>query len=254
MSDKKLESILSKYIKEIQKIVQVGAHQGQEIDIFENFNFEKIYLFEPFHQNAKIIEKKIENKFNFKLFKFALGNENAKKQIYYSVENEGQSSSFLDPYLHKQIQPNINFHNKFLIQIKRFEDLNINNVNFLIMDVQGFELEVLKGFGTKIDEIEFIFTEVNRKYLYSDNVLIWELDKYLFEKGFVRTWTTWRDANMPWGDAFYMRTSSISKSKEKLCLLKNILFTNNLFFFLYRLIDVRVFIKSLKNLLGPSKL
>lgn len=249
MSDKKLFNLLSKYRNDIQNLAQVGAHQGQEIKIFENFNFEKIYLFEPFNKNVQIIEKKIENKLNYEVFEFALGNNNTKKEIYYSIENEGQSSSFLDPNLHKKVQPNINFHNNSLVKIKRFEDLGINNVNFLIMDVQGFELEVLKGFGTKIHGIDFIFTEVNREYLYSDNVLIWDLDKYLFKKGFVRTWTSWREANMPWGDAFYLRTSKISNSREKLYLLKNLLFTNNLLFSLYRLIDVRVFVKSLKNLL-----
>jgi FkbM family methyltransferase len=249
MSDKKLLNLLSKYSKDIQNLAQVGAHQGQEIKIFENFNFEKIYLFEPFYQNVQVIEKIIENKLNYVVFEFALGNNNTKKEIFYSVENEGQSSSFLVPNLHKKVQPSLNFHNKLSVQIKRFEDLDINNVNFLIMDVQGIELEVLKGFGTKIHEIDFIFTEVNRNYLYSDNVLIWELDKYLFEKGFIRTWTSWREANMPWGDAFYLRTSRISKRREKLYLLKNLLLTNNLLFSLYRFIDARVFIKSLKKLL-----
>ena len=47
------------------------------------------------------------------------------------------------------------------------------------MDVQGYELEVLKGFGNYIKSVEYIFTEVNRDYLYEENVLINELDEFL---------------------------------------------------------------------------
>ena len=112
------------------------------------------------------------------------------------------------------------------------------------------ELEVLKGFGRKINELEFIFTEVNRDYLYSDNVLIWDLDKYLYRLGFVRTWTSWRTADMPWGDAFYMKTSRISKYGTKYFVLKNLLLTSNLFFSLYKALDLRIYRKKLKQFLN----
>ena len=46
------------------------------------------------------------------------------------------------------------------------------------MDVQGFELEVLKGFGNELNLVKFIFTEVNRDYLYENNVLIYDLDRF----------------------------------------------------------------------------
>ena len=249
MSDKKLNFVLAKYKNEIQKIVQVGAHEGQEIPIFEKYNFEKIYLFEPNDTPFQILEKKVEDKSNYKIFKFALGNKNSKEEMYYSTENQGQSSSFLAPEVHKKVQPNIKFQERRIVEIKKFEDLNINNIDFLIMDVQGFELEVLKGFGRKINELEFIFTEVNRDYLYSNNVLIWDLDKYLNRLGFVRTWTSWRTADMPWGDAFYLKSSNISKFKTKYFLLKNLLLTSSLFFYLYKVLDFRIYKKRLKNIL-----
>ena len=250
MSDKKLNFLLAKYKNEIQKIVQVGAHVGQEISIFEKHNFEKIYLFEPNDIAFQILEKKVKGKLNYKIFKFALGNKNSKEEMYYSAENQGQSSSFLPPEVHKKVQPNIKFEDKRLVEIKKFEDLNIINIDLLIMDAQGYELEVLKGFGRKINELEFIFTEVNRDYLYSDNVLIWDLDKYLYRLGFVRTWTSWRTADMPWGDAFYMKTSRISKYGTKYFLLKNLLLTNNLFFSLYKALDLRIYRKKLKQFLN----
>ena len=91
------------------------------------------------------------------------------------------------------------------VTVRRFEDLEIDNTDFLIMDVQGFELEVLKGFGRKLESLQFIFTEVNRDALYKDNVLIGDLDTFLKLNNFIRVWTSWRTADMPWGDAFYIK-------------------------------------------------
>ena len=44
MSDKKLDNFLNNYKKDIQKIVQVGAHFGQEIPIFEKYNINEVFL------------------------------------------------------------------------------------------------------------------------------------------------------------------------------------------------------------------
>ena len=89
--------------------------------------------------------------------------------MFYSHQNDGQSSSLLKPDLHIKVQPQIEFKEKIKVTVKRFEDLNINDADFLIMDVQGFELEVLKGFGKKLKDVQFIYT-VNRDYLYENNL------------------------------------------------------------------------------------
>jgi hypothetical protein len=77
------------------------------------------------------------------------------------------------------------------------------------MDIQGFELEALKGFGKKLEEIEFIYTEVNRDFLYEENVIYTELDSFLKKNGFTRVSTRW-DSRVPYGDAFYMRNTYLS--------------------------------------------
>jgi len=249
MSEDKLNYFLKKYNKEINNLVQVGAHFGQEIKYFEQYNFENIYLFEPNQQAVQVLESKVINLKNIKIFPYALGNVNEVGSMYYSIENDGQSSSLLEPELHKIIQPSINFNEKVLIDIKKFNDLGINNIDFLIMDVQGFELEVIKGFEKKLDDLKFIYTEVNRDNLYKENVLVRDLDSYLLAKGFIRIWTSWRTADMPWGDALYIKRSRIGFVKSNLLLIKNLLLTNSAYFFIYGLLDIRLLKKRLKKLL-----
>ncbi len=255
MSDKKLDNLLNNYKKDIQKLVQVGAHFGQEIPIFEKYNIKEVFLFEPNEVAVSKLKRKVENispKMSVKIYPYALGSDNKISEMFYSEENEGQSSSILEPKLHKVVQPGIKFNKKVTVTVKRFEDLEIDNTDFLIMDVQGFELEVLKGFGHKLKSLQFIFTEVNRNSLYKDNVLIGDLDKYLKLNNFTRVWTSWRTADMPWGDAFYINEKKLSKTKISYLTIKNLILTNNLFFLLYSFFDFRLYKKRLKKILRKT--
>jgi len=250
MAHKNLDYFLEKYSYKISKLAQVGAHFGQELASFDKLNIEKIYLFEANEAALEELNKKIKNKKKFTVLPYALGNKNSRTQIFHSIENDGQSSSLLKPKLHKYVQPKINFDESFEVELRRFEDLEIEDINFLIMDVQGFELEVLKGFGKKLFSVNFIFTEVNRDYLYEDNVLINELDTYLESKKYIRIWTTWRTADMPWGDAFYIKETEISKFQKILFKLKNFITTNRVFFTIYRILDIRILKKRIRSYLN----
>jgi hypothetical protein len=79
------------------------------------------------------------------------------------------------------------------------------NFDFLTLDIQGAELEALKGMGRLISKVRWIFTEVNRREMYSGIPLVSDLDTFLSERGFSRVVTLWNPAG--WGDALYVRTS-----------------------------------------------
>ncbi len=81
--------------------------------------------------------------------------------------------------------------------------LNIDNFNFINLDIQGVELLALKGFGDLLNKIDFVYTEVNVGYVYKDCALITEIDEYLSSFGFSRTETHLTE--MEWGDAFYVK-------------------------------------------------
>ena len=249
MVDKKLENLLKTYKKEIKNLVQVGAHYGQELEVIEEHINGNIFLFEPNESAVKVLKTKVGINSNIKIFPYALGSKNTLNEMFYSSENDGQSSSLLKPDLHIKVQPQIEFKEKIKVTVKRFEDLNINEADFLIMDVQGFELEVLKGFGKKLKDVQFIYTEVNRDYLYENNVLINDLDAFLKSKNFLRVWTTWRRADMPWGDAFYINLERIGKYKSKILQIKNKLFTNEVVFFFYYIFDPRLIKKRVKKII-----
>ena len=74
------------------------------------------------------------------------------------------------------------------------------------MDVQGYELEVLKG-GTKtLEHVDYVYCEVNRDEVYENNAYVEELDEFLSEYNMKRVETDW--AGDIWGDALYIREAA----------------------------------------------
>jgi hypothetical protein len=72
------------------------------------------------------------------------------------------------------------------------------------MDVQGYELEVLKGAKNTLNHIDYVYCEVNRAEIYENNAYIEDIDKFLLQYSFERIETNWwKDHD--WGDALYTK-------------------------------------------------
>ena len=76
--------------------------------------------------------------------------------------------------------------------------------NFLHIDVQGYELEVLKGAVKCLENVYYIVVEINRSELYEFCPMISDIDRFL--DNFQRVETEWRHGRENWGDALYVRT------------------------------------------------
>ena len=87
----------------------------------------------------------------------------------------------LSPEIHLVVQPDINFVDTEEIQIKRFDSLDLDTLNFLTLDVQGFELEVLKGFGEK-----FVNSKANCFQSFFNGIIIWCINIQMFWNGFFK--------------------------------------------------------------------
>ena len=79
---------------------------------------------------------------------------------------------------------------------------DFKNITLLTLDIQGAELQALRGAGRELAKVKAIFTEVNFEKVYKDCALIDELDSYLGGFGFKRVLTFRTQAG--WGDALYL--------------------------------------------------
>ena len=84
--------------------------------------------------------------------------------------------------------------------------MQLRGFDTLVMDVQGFELEVLRGATTTLQGIERIRTEVNVQEVYAGCARIEDLDEFLTD--FARVETDLHGPEGAWGDAVYVRRHS----------------------------------------------
>jgi FkbM family methyltransferase len=190
--------------KKIKGVIHIGAFDALERIKYKNLNVENIIWIEANPDYEDRLKEKVEND---TVIIRGVGNKNEISK--FNVANNGQSSSFLDFELHQQEHPNIFFETTIEIQMSRMVDIikdykiNVDLYNYLSLDIQGYELEALKGFDNFLKKFDFIYTEVNEKELYKNCPLISEIDEYLNKFKFERKSTIITEHG--WGDAFYIK-------------------------------------------------
>jgi FkbM family methyltransferase len=201
-----LFKLKEKYDLKIKGVLHIGAHFGQELQTYESLNIENIMFFEPLPHTFEKLKLNTQNKGkNVVLINTALGNKIGEIDMYVETANQGQSSSILEPSIHLKQYPHIQFNNKITVPITKLDEFIIdkNYYNFINLDVQGYELEVLKGGSEFLKHIDYIMTEVNRDEVYKNCPMVEDLDDFLKTYGFERVETTWD--GVTWGDAFYIK-------------------------------------------------
>lgn len=201
-----LNYLAQKYGLSFKGVFHVGAHFGQENSIYKRLNIKNKIFFEPIPQTFQNL---INNVNDGDCVNVALGNHIGRIEMFIETANQGQSSSILEPDIHLKQYPHIVFNDRIMVNITTLDsyikenDVDINNYNFINIDVQGYELEVFKGAHNTLNKIDYIMSEVNRNSVYHNCCMVNEVDDFLGKYGFERVETNW--AGNTWGDAFYIK-------------------------------------------------
>lgn len=190
----------------VSGIIHVGAHHGQEFDDYQNYfrSGITIHWFEPVKESYQKLIENLGTQPNNYFYNLGLGPENTRKKIWKDKGNEGQSSSFLKPIKHLEIFPHISFETESEeIEVFKLDDLYIRNSNMLVLDTQGYELEVLKGSSETLAHINHIFCEVNNDEVYEGCPRMEDIDSFLRPFGFVLRENWWTSHN--WGDCYWSK-------------------------------------------------
>ena len=191
--------------KPITGIIQIGAHHGNEYKTLKNIS-KKILMFEPQKSAYSVLINNLKNEEDVIVENLALGSSQGKMIMHIEKANLGQSSSLLEPALHTMQYPTINFLGTEEVEVTTLNEYFKNKIfdyNLMTIDVQGFELEVLKGSSDHLNNVDYILCEVNRAELYKNCPMISDIDEYLKKYNFIREVTSWD--GYTWGDALYRK-------------------------------------------------
>lgn len=187
-------------------VLHIGANVGEEAPVYIELGIKRQIWVEA---NPEIFARLIQNVANnpeATCLCLAAGDEFKIAQFHIS-NNAGQSSSVLELGTHLQAHPEVNYTKTIHVPMVRLEPLlngGLSEYNFLNIDLQGFELQALKGLGSLLKDVQWAYLEVNKEELYKGCALIGEIDEYLAGFGFKRVETKWA-GNTGWGDALYIK-------------------------------------------------
>ena len=205
---KKKYSFLKKRIsKDIDILIDVGAHHGDTINKFlKIFLIKKIYAFEPSKKNFEILKKKTENieKYNsvkINIYPYGLGEKNDVMRLTEIVD--GVSNTF----------NNLNMNSKYLKKkkfittlfgIKKFikdnvltkiiplkdiiKEEKIEKIDLIKIDTEGFEYNTLLGMGREIKKVKFILFEHHYDNMIIKNYKFKDIHTLLIDNGFQKVY------------------------------------------------------------------
>ena len=171
----------------VDVVLDVGANRGQFALISRVLWPEaKIVSFEPLPLPASVCALVLAGDRRFTLVRSAVGA--IKESATFNVTKEDDSSSFLAiGENHKTIYKS-SVVERIEVQLAPLTDLvtideSATNV-LLKIDVQGYELNVLKGCQNILEKISYIYVELSFIRLYEDQPLAQEVIAYLFDQRF----------------------------------------------------------------------
>lgn len=233
---------------EINNLIHIGAHEGQEVWLYQQYNFNKVFLVEPILECVEIIKQKIKNLNNYTVFNYALGADNGTANLYIADGVDEGSSSLLTPR-----ESSITFSREREVELRTFQSLNLENIDTVVIDTQGYEVEVLRGFGEKIHDLNFAIVEFANYEGYLKQPTYKELNIFMRKKGFIVVDQIKR-INSPfptvnsgsYGDALFVNEKYLSPFQRFRFNLKYI-FINNMAtdFFIFAKKITKKFLKKL---------
>lgn len=163
------------------RIFDVGAYQGDFARLCRKlWPRAEIVCFEPLDEPRERLQKWATNQANVLINNCLLG---ASNQVSVALHTSETASSVLTEQVNSEM-PII------MRQMLRLDDWVRQHKlpsarSFLKLDVQGYELEVLKGAEDTLRDVEAILAEVNLLDIHAGVPLLAELVGWLYARGFV---------------------------------------------------------------------
>lgn len=199
-----MHEVVAMSSKPITGVIHAGAHLGEEAPWYHQAHIQRVLWIEG---NPDLIPKLARNLSKYRGNRIVcslVGSEPGEKLFH--VSNNGQSSSVLELGTHLDKHPEVHYVKEMMLPVRTIDDIaeefGAVGYNFMNLDLQGYELEALKGSTRVLEHVDYVYTEVNVDELYVGCARLNEIDAFLTD--FERVSTSMA-GETGWGDAVYLR-------------------------------------------------
>jgi len=175
-------------------ILDIGCNDGSTtLRFLEIFDSPKIFCFEPDSRAASRFKNKIGSRKEVSFYEYAISDRDGEATFYMSggqgrkIMPEGwdYSGSIRKPKNHLIVHPWCKFEKKIIVKTKRLDtwckEKEIDRIDFMWMDVQGAEIDVIRGGRNILRNTHYLYTEYSNKELYEGQLSLKQLLKELAE-------------------------------------------------------------------------
>jgi FkbM family methyltransferase len=170
-------------------VIECGGHLGNDTKkLCEIFNKGVIYCIEA---NFKLYNNLNNLRYeNLKLFNCCLSDKTGLSEFYIDSNPEGDAgaSSILpstDSYLNNYIKKEVKINVPSITLCDFMKNNNLDKIDFLWLDVEGFEYYILNGSTNILNKINYIYTEVNFQMFRKDGKLYNDIKSLLLQNNFI---------------------------------------------------------------------
>jgi FkbM family methyltransferase len=170
---------------DVGSLIDVGANKGQfSLVVRSRFPDAEIHAFEPLETEFRIFRSVVAGA--VKHYTVALGAEPATAKFY--VASRADSSSLFKPSKDHERVAGVTVSSSKTVPVVRLSDvIDVRTLAapvLMKLDVQGGELDVLKGAAEMLPFVDAIYTEASFVSLYERQPLAGEIIGFLAEHGF----------------------------------------------------------------------
>jgi len=170
-------------------VVEAGAHVGSDtIEMSKLWPGGTIHAFEPIPHLFAKLKANTSGLKNVRLYPCALSDRVGVANMFVSRGSSDGSSSLLLPKEHLSQHPTVYFHEVVevpTITLSQWAlEYNVDRVDLLWLDMQGYELAMLKASRELLRTVSAVYTEVSLKELYQGTPLYPVVREWLQGEGF----------------------------------------------------------------------
>ena len=171
-------------------VLEAGAHMGYDtLGLSKIWPKGFIHAFEPVPALYEALRERVKFRKNVRGYNIALGEkDNVTVTMNVSGGESSGSSSILKPSKHLEMFPGVSFEEQVSVNMRTIQSWatqeKISNIDLMWLDMQGYEVNALKGTGKMLEKVSVIYTELCADELYQGLITKDAYTAFLKESGF----------------------------------------------------------------------